>query len=131
MSHHVIYSGNKGETHPLTAGNIKVIAPFNAQVEAIKEALPQVATGTVDKFQGQQAEVIIFSVTSSSAEDAPRGMEFLYAPHRLNVAVSRAKALFILVGSPDIFEPSCKTPGQIKLANPWCRFRKDARVVEF
>ena len=88
----------------------------------MQKRLPHIQIGTVDKFQGQEAPVVIYSIASSSPEDAPRGMEFLYSPNRLNVAVSRAKAMFIMVGNPSIFEPDCKSPEQIKLANPFCRF---------
>lgn len=62
--------------------------------------------GTVDRFQGQEAPVVIYSMTSSSPEDAPRGMEFLYNRHRFNVATSRARALCVLVGNPSLFEPA-------------------------
>ena len=83
--------------------------------------------GTVDKFQGQQAPVVIVSLTTSTPEDAPRGMDFLYSANRLNVATSRAKALCILVGSPRLFEPDCRTPQQMRLANAFCRYRELAR----
>ncbi len=84
------------------AEDILIVAPYNAQVSALVEALPALADriGTVDRFQGQEAPVVIYSMTSSSPEDAPRGMEFLYNRFRFNVATSRAKALCILVGSP-------------------------------
>ena len=93
------------------------------------EAIPGVEVGTVDKFQGQEAPIVIYSVATSSPEEAPRGMEFLYSPNRFNVAVSRAKALFILVGNGKIFEPECKSPTQIKLANPFCRYIEVAEVI--
>lgn len=113
---------SKGKEKVLQSSDIKIISPYNAQVGLLQTALPQIQIGTVDKFQGQEAPVIIYSVATSSPEDAPRGMEFLYSPNRFNVAVSRAKALFILVASPLILEPDCKSPAQIKLANPFCRF---------
>ena len=78
--------------------------------------------GTVDKFQGQEAPIVIYSTTSSSPEDAPRGMEFLYNANRFNVATSRARALCVLVGSPALFEPECRTPKQMKMANGFCRY---------
>lgn len=102
-------------------GSIKIITPYNAQVNAILMALPDSSVGTVDKFQGQEAEVIIFSMATSSPADAPRGMEFLYSLNRLNVAVSRAKVTFILVANPALFEPDCHSPHQMKLANALCR----------
>ena len=83
--------------------------------------------GTVDKFQGQEAPVVIYSMATSRPEDAPRGMEFLYSPNRLNVATSRAKCVSILVASPDLFEPDCRTPRQMQLANALARFREMAR----
>ena len=82
--------------------------------------------GTVDRFQGQEAPVVIYSLTTSSPEDAPRGMEFLYRLNRLNVATSRARCAAIIVGSPKLFEPDCQTPRQMKLANALCRFREMA-----
>lgn len=113
---------SEGKEKVLQTSDIKIISPFNAQVSLLQTAIPQIQIGTVDKFQGQEAPVIIYSVATSSPEDAPRGMEFLYSPNRFNVAISRAKALFILVASPLILEPDCKSPAQIKLANPFCRF---------
>lgn len=124
------YGINKeGEKFSISSSSIKIISPYNAQVNLLKEALPYMEIGTVDKFQGQEAPIIIYSVSTSHPKDAPRGMEFLYSLNRFNVAVSRAKAMFILVSSPDIFEPDCKSPSQIKLANPFCRFREVAECI--
>ena len=75
----------------------------------------------MDKFQGQQAPVVIYSLTTSSPEDAPRGMEFLYGLNRLNVATSRAQAVVIVVGSPGLLESECRSPRQMQLANAFCR----------
>jgi uncharacterized protein len=109
----------------VTLEDILVIAPYNSQVTEIQELLPQGArVGTVDKFQGQEAPVVFYSVTTSSHEDAPRGMEFLYSSNRLNVATSRARCVCVLVGSPAIFEPDCRTPQQMRLANAFCRYRE-------
>jgi uncharacterized protein len=80
-----------------------------------------IQVGTVDKFQGREAPVAIYSMATSSADDAPRGLEFLYDPHRLNVATSRAKAMAIIVASPDLVRIPCRTPRQMLLANPLCR----------
>jgi uncharacterized protein len=116
---------------PLTPNDILVVAPYNAQVSALIEALPILTNriGTVDRFQGQEAPVVIYSMTSSSPENAPRGMDFLYDRHRFNVATSRAKALCILVGSPALFEPECRTPRQMRRANGLCRYLELATVV--
>ena len=78
--------------------------------------------GTVDKFQGQEAPIVIYSLTTSSSADAPRGMEFLYSLNRLNVATSRARCLCILVASPSAFGAECRTPRQMQLANAFCRY---------
>lgn len=82
----------------------------------------------MDKFQGQEAAVAIYSMASSSPEDAPRGLEFLFSPNRLNVATSRARCAAIVVASPKLFEPDCQTPRQMKLANTLCRYREMAKV---
>ena len=122
-----------GKTSTLREDNILVVAPYNAQVAALMEAIPRLADriGTVDRFQGQEAPVVIYSMTSSSADDAPRGMEFLYNRFRFNVATSRARALCILVGSPELFRPDCRTPAQMRMANGFCRYRELAEVVEY
>lgn len=112
-----------GKAHHLTAADIRVVAPFNAQVNRIRERLGDaVEVGTVDKFQGQTCAVVIYSMTTSRPEDAPRGMEFLYSLNRLNVATSRARCAVFVVASPRLFEPDCRAPRQMKLANALCRY---------
>jgi AAA domain-containing protein len=96
------------------------------QIRAIQSALTAsgqtgLKVGTVDKFQGREAPVVIYSMATSSADQAPRGMEFLYDLHRLNVATSRAQALAIIVASPDLIRVSCRTPQQMILANALCQ----------
>ena len=118
----------EGEQRPLELNDILVIAPYNAQVADLVAKLPPgTRVGTVDRFQGQEAPVVIYSLTTSTPEDAPRGMDFLYNPNRLNVATSRAQCACIVVGSPRLFEPDCTSPRQIKLANPFCRMLELAR----
>ena len=112
-----------GETRTLKLEDILVVAPYNAQVSALSQKLPADArVGTVDKFQGQEAPVVFYSMTTSTPEDAPRGMEFLYSLNRLNVAVSRAQCIAVIVASPALFQVECKTPRQIQLANALCRY---------
>ncbi len=123
----VTFINENGEEATLTSNNIKIITPYNSQVQAIKQRLPNMEVGTVDKFQGQEAPVIIYSVATSSLEEAPRGMDFLFSPNRFNVAVSRARTRFIMVANSAIFEAECKSPHQIKLANPFCRFKEMTR----
>ena len=122
-----------GRVAPLREEDLLVVAPYNAQVSALTAEIPRAAEriGTVDRFQGQEAPVVIYSMTSSSVEDAPRGMEFLYNRFRFNVATSRARALCILVGSPELFRPECRTPAQMRMANGFCRYRELADVVDF
>ena len=113
----------EGAARPLTLDDVLVVAPYNAQVAALLEALPAGArVGTVDRFQGQEAPVVIYSMVSSSPDDAPRGMDFLYSLSRLNVATSRARCACALVASPRLFEPECRTPKQMRLANAFCRY---------
>jgi predicted RecB family nuclease len=122
--------GNEG-TRPLRPeDDILIVAPYNAQVADLSEQLPSLRVGTVDKFQGQEAPVVIYSLTTSSPEDAPRGMEFLYSLNRLNVATSRAMTTVIVVGSPKLFEPECRTPRQMQLANALCGFREMATEIK-
>lgn len=112
-----------GQTRVLTAEDIVVVAPYNAQVALLRDTLPAGSrVGTVDRFQGQQGDVVLVSLTTSSVEQIPRGMEFLYSHHRLNVAVSRARALVVLVGSPRLLAVDCHTVEQVRLANALCRY---------
>jgi superfamily I DNA and/or RNA helicase len=89
----------------LTRDDILIVAPFNDQVNRLSDRLPGMKVGTVDKFQGQEAAVVIYSLTTSAPEDAPRGMEFLYNLNRFNVATSRARCACIVVGSPRLLSP--------------------------
>jgi predicted RecB family nuclease len=108
---------------------IVVVAPYNAQVNLLRELLPDdVRVGTVDKFQGQEARVVLYSMGSSSGEDIPRGLEFLLSRNRLNVAISRAQCLAYLVCSPKLLDVNCRTIEQMRLANALCRFVEFAEV---
>ncbi|MBI4306995.1 MAG: ATP-binding protein [Chloroflexi bacterium] len=118
-----------GKREILGASHVLIVVPYNAQVTEIGERIPEARVGTVDKFQGQEAPVVIYSMATSSPEDAPRGMEFLYSLNRLNVATSRARCACILVASPRLFEPECRTPRQIQLANAFCRYLEMANSI--
>ena len=120
----------KGEERPVRLQDILVIAPYNAQVFELQDRIKGGRIGTVDKFQGQEAPIVIYSMTTSTHADAPRGMNFLYSLNRLNVATSRAKALSILVCSPALFEPECRTPEQMQMANAFCRYLEMARKFD-
>lgn len=113
----------KGQTGFITWEDVLVVAPYNAQVGAIQRRLPAGArVGTVDKFQGQEAPISIYSMTTSSAEDAPRGMGFLYSRNRLNVATSRARCVAVVVASPELLRVRARTVEEMRLANALCRF---------
>src|SRR5262249_59846476 len=119
----------EGQEKRITLDGIIIITPYNAQVFEIQQCLPGARVGTVDKFQGQEAPIAIYSMATSSHADAPRGMEFLYSLNRLNVATSRAKCLCILVASPALFDAECRTPHQMQLANAFCRYLEKATII--
>jgi superfamily I DNA and/or RNA helicase len=125
----VRWSDESGEARPLRLEDILIVAPYNAQVSDLGARLRGGRIGTVDKFQGQEAPVVIYSMTTSSPEEAPRGMEFLYSLNRLNVATSRARAMVIVVGSARLLQPECKSPRQMLLANALCRYVEMAQGV--
>jgi uncharacterized protein len=106
---------------PIDASEILVVSPYNVQVNYLKTLLPLGArVGTVDKFQGQEAAVVLISMTTSSTDDMPRNMEFLYSRNRLNVAISRARALAVVVASPQLLEAPCNRIEQMRLVNTLC-----------
>ncbi len=109
--------------------DILIIAPYNAQVYELQVRLPGARIGTVDKFQGQEAPIVIYSMTTSRQADAPRGMEFLYSLNRLNVATSRARCVCVLVANPAVLEAECRMPRQMQLANAYCRYLELADVL--
>jgi len=113
---------DKGRSRPLQLNDVLIVAPYNAQVSDLSNRLPNARIGTVDKFQGQQAPVVIYSMKTSSPEDAPRGMEFLYSLNRLNVATVACSGSSGCGRSPRLLEPECRSPRQMQLANaPVCR----------
>ncbi len=115
-------TGSDGATRPLQQMDFMVVAPYNAQVHELSRALPAgVPIGTVDKFQGREAPVVFFSMATSSGEDVPRSLAFLLSRNRLNVAISRAQCLAILVCSPRLLEARCRTIEEMQLVNALCR----------
>jgi uncharacterized protein len=120
------WTDRDGKVRRLEVPDILVVAPYNAQVAEIARTvearvgeLPNV--GTVDRFQGREAPVAIYSMTTSTPDEAPRDFDFLYSGHRLNVAVSRARGLAVLVASPELLRAACRTPAQMRLINALCR----------
>jgi uncharacterized protein len=128
------WRNEKGEEAAIGPGQILIVTPFNAQIHELRDALDAaghagVRVGTVDRFQGQEAPVTLYSMASSAAENAPRGLEFLYERNRLNVATSRARCLTIVVASPDLVRVLCRTPQQMILANALCSARSAGRAT--
>jgi uncharacterized protein len=110
-----------GATHPMGPENLLVVAPYNLQVNLLKEVLPDGArVGTVDKFQGQEAELVIVSMATSNEENMPRNMQFLFSRNRLNVALSRARCLSVLVANPQLTRVACTHPQEMALVNTLC-----------
>ena len=106
--------------------DIVIVSPFNAHRLLIQARLPEACVGTVDKFQGQEAAVSIYTMATSRPEDAPRGMGFLFSLNRLNVATSRARALAIVVASPRLLDVVPNAPPQLRMANGLCAFEEFA-----
>ncbi len=115
------WTGMDGTSRPMRPADIIVVAPYNAQVNALAAALPDgIRVGTVDRFQGQEAAVCLVSMTASSAGEMARGMEFLFSLNRINVAISRARALALIFGAPRLREAKCETIEQMRLVNTLC-----------
>ena len=124
------FTDASGGTRALTPADILVVAPYNMQVRCLQDLVPAgVEVGTVDKFQGREAAIVFFSMASSSGEDVPRGIEFLFSRNRLNVAISRARAMAVLVCSPRLLEARCRTIDQMTLVNGLCAFAERALTV--
>ena len=114
------WTDRNGSSRPICENDIIVVAPYNAQVNALSDALPTIRVGTVDKFQGQEAPVALVSMTASSSEETSRGLDFLLSRERLNVAVSRGKGLSLVFASPRLLHTSCATVDQMRLVNALC-----------
>lgn len=115
------FTDRDGNMRPIVQDDILVVTPYNVQVNYLRSILPDKAkVGTVDKFQGQEAPIVLISMVTSSAEDLPRNIEFLYSKNRLNVAVSRAQCLAVVVSNPKLLEIPCGTVEQMKLVNTFC-----------
>jgi len=116
----------------LTADDILLVAPYNAQVAELSRAVQdrlgfRPRAGTVDKFQGQEAAVVLYSMATSSPEDAPRHLDFLYSRNRLNVAVSRARCFAVVLASPKLLDVQCKTPELMRALNAFCQLLEASR----
>lgn len=118
----------EGVTRQLLPDDIIVVAPYNAHVRCIRRELDArpgceaVQVGTVDKFQGREAYIVFFATAASNPEEASRGVSFIFDRQRFNVAISRARALAVLVGSPDLLAHRCSSVEDVRVANGVCRF---------
>jgi uncharacterized protein len=121
----------RGVARPIERDDIIVVTPYNAQRRLIARKLAEagldVRVGTVDKFQGQEAAVVFYSMATSSGEDVPRDIQFLFERNRFNVAISRARAASVLVCSPRLLDVDCRTPEQMALVNLLCAFAEVAQ----
>ncbi len=126
------YVSDRGEVEgEITLNDILIVTPYNLQVGKLRDCLGEEARiGTVDKFQGQEAPVVIVSMCASTTDDAPRGIEFLLNRNRLNVAVSRAQCLAIVVASPALATASCSTLEQMAQVNLFCKLLDVANPTE-
>ena len=119
------WTDQAGNTRTLGLDDILVVTPYNAQVRRLVDTIGADARiGTVDLFQGQEAPVVIYSMAASSAELAPRGIDFLYDLHRLNVAISRAQGAAIIVCSPQLIPPPCHNVSQLPAVSALCRYEE-------
>jgi superfamily I DNA and/or RNA helicase len=115
------WTDREGRVRPIGVDDILVVSPYNMQVNSLRTRLPEGArVGTVDKFQGQEAAIVLVSMAISSGDDLPRQIEFLYSRNRLNVAISRARCLTVIVASPRLLETQCSTIDQMRLVNTLC-----------
>src|SRR5215831_9182337 len=123
------FTDTDGCPQPLRDDDFMVVAPYNAQVLRLRTALPEgVRVGTVDKFQGQEAPIVFFSMATSNGEDVPRSLSFLFSRNRLNVAISRAQCLAVLVCSPRLLEARCQSIEEMQLVNALCRLVEYAQA---
>jgi uncharacterized protein len=124
------WTDSKGEQHDITAADIMVVAPYNAQVREIKAELAThpdtvgIEVGTVDKFQGGEAPIVFFSMATSSEDDLSRDKDFLFSKNRLNVALSRAQCVASIVASPTLMDTTALTLNQLRLLSMVCAATK-------
>jgi uncharacterized protein len=115
------WTNQNGETRPITTEDILVVSPYNMQINLLKRTLPQGArVGTVDRFQGQEAAVVLVSMAASDSDSAPRGIDFLFEKNRLNVALSRARCLSAVFCSPALLDIACADLERMTLVNTVC-----------
>jgi uncharacterized protein len=115
------WTDRMGVVRPIGVDDILVVSPYNMQVNLLRSSLPDGArVGTVDRFQGQEAAVVLISMATSSGDDLTRQIEFLFSRNRLNVAISRARCFAAIIASPKLLATSCSTIEQMRLVNGLC-----------
>jgi uncharacterized protein len=118
---------DRGRIRDLEASDLMVVAPYNLAVASIRSEVPDgVEVGTVDRFQGREAPVVFYAMTCSSGEDVPRGLDFLFSQNRMNVAVSRAQCLAVMVVNERLLDADCRTLEAMALVDGACRFMEMA-----
>jgi len=110
----------RGETKAIGVDDVLVVSPYNMQVNLLRQLPAGARVGTVDKFQGQEAAVVLISMAASSGEHIPRGVEFLFSRNRQNVALSRARCVSIIVASPRLLQVRCGSVPHVRLVNVMC-----------
>ena len=107
----------------MTIDDIMMVAPFNMQVNNLKKILNKkdARIGTIDKFQGQESKVVFISMTSSDPENLPRHKEFFFSRNRLNVAISRAQCVAVILFNPKLLLADCQKINEIRLVNNFCK----------
>jgi uncharacterized protein len=125
-----LVTDDRGDTRTLEASDLMVVAPYNLAVACIRAHVPDgVEVGTVDRFQGREAPVVFYAMTCSSGEDVPRGLDFLFSRERMNVAVSRAQCLAVMVVGERLLDADCRTLAAMELVDGACRFVELATPV--
>ena len=123
-------TGSDGGTRTLRPDDIMVVAPYNMAVARIRSAVPEgVRVGTVDMFQGREAPVVFYALTCSTGEDVPRGLDFLFSRNRMNVAISRAQCIAVVVHAPRLLDADCRTLEQMALVDGACRLVELAQPI--
>lgn len=128
------WTDQHGTTSPLTTDDFIVVTPYNDQrrcIETALEANPATAgvpVGSVDKFQGREAAVVLYSLATSSADFMPRTADFLFSKNRLNVAISRARCLAYLICTDDLLDTRARTVEEMELISALCSFVEEAEV---
>ena len=115
------FTDRDGGVREIGVDDILVVSPYNAQVNLLADSLPTCArVGTVDKFQGQEAPVCLLSMATAGEDEIPRGIDFLFSPNRMNVAISRAQALAVVVCSDRLLDVRCSTMDELRSVGALC-----------